>query len=216
MRAVALVVSVLLLVALLAGCGPTIYKTTEFEQYRQTHKSIAILPFVVSIDPNKLPKNITPEQVEAQKHEEAHALQQQLYMRFLEREKKGEYTVDFQDVDKTNALLAKAGISDSNMASLTKRELKEILGVDAILSGTIYRQKLASTGAAIATAVLFGFFAATNEVDVNVNIHDAATDELVWKYEHKAKGSVGDSPEKMAKSLMKSVSKTFPYKKPKA
>lgn len=202
--------------AIAIACGPTIYTSAEFEGYRQTHHLVAVLPFQVTIDPNKLPKEITPEMAKQTMHDEGLSFQHELYIRFLEKEKKGEYTVEFQDVDKTNALLLKADITDANIASLTKSELKSILGVDAIISGTIHREKLMSTGAAIVTGVLFGFFGNTNEVNVTLNIHDAATDELVWKYDHKASGSVGDSPEELAKSLMKNISKKFPYKKPKA
>ena len=146
--------------------------------------------------------------------EESVAFQQQLYMRFLERHKKGEYTVDFQDVDKTNALLTQAGITSKNLGSYTKEELRKILGVDALISGTIHRSQPMSTGTAIVVGVLFGAWGSTNKVDVAMNIHDAATGDLLWKYEHQASGSVGSSSEKLAASLMKNVSKKFPYKRP--
>lgn len=216
MKRFAFALLLLTALGLTLACGPTIYRSAEFDGYRETHHLVAVLPFQVSIDPNKLPKEITPEMAKQTMHDEGLAFQHELFLRFLEREKKGEYTVEFQDVDKTNALLLKSNITDANIATMTKSELQSILGVDAIISGTIHREKLMSTGAAIVTGVLFGFFGNTNEVNVTLNIHDAASDKLIWKYDHKASGSVGESPADLAKSLMKNVSKKFPYKKPKA
>jgi hypothetical protein len=196
------------------GCGPKIIEANNFEEYRQKHKSVAVLPFSVTIDPTKLPKDWTDKMVTEAQNDEGKSLQRQLYTRFKDRERKGEYSVEFQDIDKTTALLIKAGVNQQNLESFTKPELKEFLGVDAIISGSVYRSKPMSTGGAIVTGVLFGFWGSTNKVNVTLNIHDAATGDLVWTYEHKASGSVGSSPEDLSNSLMKSISKKFPYQLP--
>lgn len=205
----------ILIVGVLLGCGPKTYLTTDFDTYRQSHKLVAILPFRVSIDPKKLPKDVSLEMAKEAEKEEAYTFQQQLYLRFLEREQKGEYTVKFQDADDTNAKLGKAGIDSDNIVNYTKAELKEILGVDAMISGTIHRSRPMSTGAAIIVGLFSGIWGSTNKVDVAMNIHDGATGSLIWKYEHKASGSVGSSSQDLAKSLMKSISKKFPYKRKK-
>lgn len=202
-----------LAILLIAGCGPQIYTNQNFTQYQQAHQLAAILPFDVTIDPNKLPKNLTMEDKAKAEKDEGYGFQRQLYMQFLQRQQKGEYTIEFQDVDKTNALLAKAGVTYDSLFYMTKGDLKKILEVDAIIGGTIYREKLMSTGGAIAMGVLFGAWGNTNKVNIGLTIHDATTDELVWKYDHETSGSVGSSPEKMAKSLMKNISKKFPYKR---
>jgi hypothetical protein len=88
-----------------------------------------------------------------------------------------------------------------------------MLGVDAMISGTIRRSQPMSTGAAIAVGVLFGVSGETNRVDVNVNLHDGATGKLLWKYDHHESGALGSSSEGLAKSLMKGISKKFPYKR---
>ncbi len=215
MKRVAPLIALLGVLFLLVGCGPKTYTTPGFEQFRQNHRTVAILPFQVNIDPKKLPKDFTPEMAKESEREEAYNIQQQLYMRFLERQKKDEYTITFQDVDKTVALLGKKGITNANIAVYTKTELRDILGVDALISGSINRTRPMSTGTAIALGLLVGFWGNTNKVDVNLSIHDGASGDLMWKYEHKASGSVGSSSEELAKSLMKSISKKFPYKRPK-
>lgn len=199
------------------GCNtPKTYLAGGFENYQSAHRLVAILPFQVTIDPKKLPKDFSLEMAKEAEKDEAYNFQQQLYLRFLEKQEKGEYTVKFQDVDDTNARLGKAGINNENLANYTKAELKNILEVDALIAGTISRERPMSTGAAVVIGAIFGVWGSTNKVNVGLNIHDASTGDLVWKYEHEASGSVGSSSEELAKSLMKSISKKFPYKKPKA
>lgn len=207
---------VLLILLSFLSCGPTIYTAPNFEEFRKNHKTISILPFEVIIDPNKLPKDYDLDMKKNAEEAEAYNFQQELYMRFLEKYEKGEYTIKFQDIAKTNALLNKLNINNFNIKNYTKEELRMILSSDAIISGTIHRSKPMSTGTAIVLGVLFGAWGNTNEVNVSLDLHDGNTGELLWKYDHKASGSVGSSSEKLAESLMKGISKKFPYKNPKA
>ncbi len=173
---------------------------------------MAVLPFFVTVEVGKLPKNMDQATVDQMEKDESVTFQQQLYSMFLERQAKGEYTVEFQDVDETNALLARANVNYDNLSDYTKAEIGNILGVDAMISGNIRRSRPMSTGAAITTAILFGVAGNTNRVDVNVNLHDTADGKLLWKLDHSESGSLGSSSEGLAKSLMKKVSKKFPYK----
>jgi hypothetical protein len=208
--------TLLALLSLLAvvGCGPTIYVAPDFESYRQVHKTMAILPFQVVIDPNKLPKDYTLEMAADAEKAEGYLLQNQLYVRFLQKQAKNEYTVVFQDVAETVALLSKAGVGYAELSNYSMKELKDILGVDALLSGTVHRSRPMSTTTAVVLGALFGAWGNTNEVVATVSIYDGASAGLLWKYEHKASGSVGSSSEKLAESLMKNISKKFPYKRP--
>jgi len=206
----------LFLCMIVGGCtGPTIYTAKNFETYHNSHHIIAILPLQVSINPNKLPKDYTPEMSRKAEFEEGYNMQKELYTRFLVRQQKGEYTIEFQDIDKTNALLAKGNIKYEKLGEMTKEEICQILGTDAVISGSVYREKPMSTGLAVGLGVLFGTWGNTNKVNVTLSIHEAQKGDLVWKYDHEASGSVGSSSEKLAESLMKNVSKKFPYKVPK-
>jgi len=195
------------------GCAK-IYTTPDFDNYYQVHKSVAILPFKISYDESKLPKEMTPEMLAKAKEDEAYAFQNQLYVQFLERQaKKNLFTVDFQEVSQTNILLNQAGMKFDSLPLYTKKQIKDVLGVDALLSGTMRKEKPMSTGAAVALGVLFGVWGSTNQTFINMSIHDGETGKLLWNYDHEASGSVGSSPEKLAKSLISGVSKSFPYRK---
>lgn len=203
-----------LAVFVFVGCAqPTIYTKPEFSNVTKSHKKVAIMPFTVTIDSKNQSKEFTVEMAKKAEKDEGYLFQQQIYAQFLKQHSKGRYTVDFQDVEFTNSLLNKSGISYDNFMSYTKSDLARILGVDAVISGTIKRSKpMSGTGAAV-LGILVGYWGATNEVNVSLNLYDGNSSDLLWKYDHDAAGSVGSSPESLAKSLMKGISKDFPYKK---
>lgn len=205
LRVLALVVAA----AFLSACA-TVYTSQDFSRHQTRHKSVAILPFKVSIELKKLPDGVTAEQVRKSEFDEAYLFQKQLYNQLLVQYSKQRYTVEFQDIDRTNVLLERAGIKYENLSSSTKDEVAKILGVDSVISGQIKREKPMSTGAAIVSTLFLGF-GATNKVTVNMGIHDGATANLLWSYDHEVQGGLGSSAEGLAKSLMSSISKKFPY-----
>lgn len=212
MRKLAYALTVLIAITFI-GCAK-IYTAPDFDSYCQVHKTIAILPFKISYDQSKLPKEMTPEMLAKATEEEAYAFQTQLYVQFLDRQaKKNMFTVDFQDVSQSNILLNQAGIKFDSLSLYTKKQIKDVLGVDALLSGTMRKEKPMSTGAAVAIGVLLGVWGSTNKTFINMSIHDGESGKLIWNYDHEASGSVGSSPEQLAKSLISGVSKSFPYRK---
>ena len=198
---------------LLAGCvTPTVYTAPDFSTYQAEHKTVAILPYSVQIELKKLPEGTTEADIQRMEHDEGYLFQKVLYSQFLQGVSKDRYTVDFQDCDKTNTLLTRADIKQEDITRYTKDELATLLGVDALISGNIKREKPMGTGAAIASTLLIGI-GQTNQVHVNMAIHDGATGNLLWSYDHEVSGGLGSSPEGLAKSLMKKIAKKFPYEK---
>ncbi len=164
----------------------TIYTKPEFTTITDTHKSVAILPFIVNIDSKHQSKEFTLEVAKKSERDEALMFQQQIYSQFLKRQAQGKYTVEFQDADHTNTLLAQSGITYENISSYTKSDIAHKLGVDAVISGTIRRSKPISSGSAIALGVLFGTWGSTNRVDITINLHNGSNNDLLWKYDHQA------------------------------
>lgn len=201
----------LVLSLFLIACA-TVYTSQDFSQHQSRHKAVAILPFNVSIELKELPDGVTPEQLRESEFEEAYLFQRQLYNQLLVQYSKQRYTVEFQDIDRTNVLLERAGVEYGNLSSFTKDEIAKILGVDSVISGQIRRERPMSTGAAIVSTIFFGF-GATNKVNVNMAIHDGASAQLIWSYDHEVQGGLGSSAEALAKSLMTSISRKFPYEK---
>jgi hypothetical protein len=205
-----------LAVLVFVGCAePTIYTKPEFSDVTKSHKKVAVLPFAVTIDSKNQSKDFTVEMARKAEKDEGYLFQQQIYTQFLKQQAKGRYTVEFQDVEYTNTVLNKRNITYDNVSTYTKSDLARMLEVDSVISGTIKRTKpMSGTGAAV-LGLLVGYWGATNEVNVSLNLYDGKSNDLLWKYDHVASGSVGSSPEGLAKSLMKGISKDFPYQKDK-
>ena len=192
------------------SCGPTIYKAGNFEASQAKIKTLAIIPFNTSIDSKRLPKNITIETLKQSEEKTGYDVQNNVYTYFLQRNK--DYSIEFQDVDRTNAILRKNNLTYEDISLKDRAELCQLLGVDGVVTGKISMSKPMSEGAAVAVGVLFGAWGATNKTDVTISVHDKEA-KLQWKYDYQASGSVGSSSESLAKSLMKNASKKFPYKR---
>lgn len=197
---------------LLFSCGPKIYKSSEFDAAFAKHKTVAILPAEVTtqLRPNQ-EKKLTAEQIQEMTEKTGYDIQDKMYSWFLRRSEKFHYTVTFQDVTRTNALLKDAAISYKDLPSKDRAELAKILQVDAIIQDKARMDKPMSEGAAIAVGLLVGMWGATNKVETTINIHDGKNGHLLWKYDYEAAGSVGSSTTKLVDALMRNASKKFPY-----
>ncbi len=191
------------------GACATVYRSPQFHEIRPTHRVVALLPFDVSISSTRLPKGMTVEMLREMEKDEGFGTQALFYSRFLK--KSADFTVAFQDVDKTNAILAKNKIDFANLRTYAKEDLARLLDVDAVISGKIQREKPMSEAAAVALGVLLGFWGPTNKVNVDLTIHDGASGELFWKYSHQLEGSVGSSSEQLVKAFTRKIARNFPY-----
>jgi hypothetical protein len=206
------VLQTLALAFVLMSCGPKIYKSSAFDSALTKHKTVAILPADVStrLRPNEA-KKVSVEQIADMNEKTGFSIQDKMYSWFLRRSDKYQYTVTFQDVTRTNALLKQAGITYSNLSTKDRTELAQLLGVDAVLQNRTSLDKPMSDGAAVAVGVIFGVWGNTNSAQTTINIHDGKSGDLLWKYDYEASGSVGSSADKLVNALMRNASKKFPY-----
>ncbi len=202
----------LVTVVTLVSCGPTIYKSGKMNSAIATHKTVAILPASITMQlrPNEM-KKMTADQIDDLTSKTGYDVQEQMHSWFLNRSVKRNYTVGFQDILKTNAILKEQGITYRDLASTDAVNLAKLLGVDAVITTRMTMDKPMSTGAAVAVAVLVGFYGTTNNVVTNLAIRDGQDGEVLWKYDYNAAGSVGSSTSNLVKALMRNASKKFPY-----
>jgi hypothetical protein len=198
----------------IAGCAPTIYKTKDFTSKTVNHKIVAILPadVIIQLRPKEM-KNTSAEQLIRLEEQTGTSIQDRMYSWFLKRSDKFKYTVSFQDISRTNALLLQAGLDYEHIKTKTKDELARLLEVDAVISTKAIMEKPMSDGAAIVVGVLIGSWGSTNQVQTSISINEATKGELVWKYDYVASGSVGSSPDRLVNDLMRNASRKFPYNK---
>lgn len=190
-----------------------IYTHPQFSTLSKEHKELAIIPFKVTIQYKKLPKDVTVEQMHQQELQDGKSVQSALHTYFLKNSSSDGVTVRFQDPNKTNALLAKAGIDEKNIHMQTTEDLARILGTDAIISGQFITDKPMSEGAAVAMYLLVGFAGPTNSGKTSISINDAKTSELLWKYDKTLSRSFGSDSNTIINTIMRKAGRQFPYAK---
>ena len=189
---------------LLQSCAKVFY-TPDARTLASTHKIIAIVPPKVSIAARR--KVDGAALIEQQKTESIN-FQREMYSWMLKRKMQGTIFVDIQDVETTNAKLAAAGFQDTKL--LTPADLSKVLNVDGVLTSNYSLSKPMSEGAAIAMAVLVGWWAPTNEAVASLSIHDGGSEKMIWNFDHKMSSSLG-SPAKLVDELMRQASRKMPY-----
>jgi len=204
--------ALVLVASLLTACGPSIYLAQDFRSYAPKHKRVAILPAAVTMQlrPNQA-KHTTADQQSAMEQQSGVNFQENIYSWLLRRSQQRGYTVEFQDVTQTNALLRQNNITYKEMRSHSAQELAKILGVDAVLTTNVRTTKPMSDGAAVAVGLIAGAWGATNQANITVNINESDAGKLLWKYDYVAAGSVFSSTENIVDALMRNASKKFPY-----
>lgn len=187
-----------------------LYQHPEFDQKTADHKIIAILPFEASVNlrPKQM-KKMTKEQLLELEKSEGHSIQTAMYSWFLKRKKRGDLHLDLQDPKRTNALLLKAEMTDLKL--YTSDEIAQLLGVDAVISGTFETDKPMSDGASIALGLLVGFWGTTNSAVINMSVNDATDGELLWNYNKKVRGSLGSDNDALINTLMRKASRRLGY-----
>ena len=186
-----------------------VYEAPNLTAIVNTHKTVAILPFEAKITYRKQPKNFNLEANQEQERTMSRNIQSSMYT-FLLR-KRDNYIVTFQDVEKTNTLLKKAGMLDK-LDEFTKDEIAKALNVDAVLGGSFETEQTKSEAGAIASAVLFGGFGGkTGTGTLTLVVNDASDGELLWRFFKTMDDSIMSSTDDLIERMMRKVSRNFPY-----
>lgn len=121
-----------------------VFKSHDFEQKTQDHKTVAILPFKM-IYTGKTDEQLSKEDVLWQSERESEAFQLSYYKSVLQStgsDKAHRLRVNIQSINTTMALLDENNISIPDSWNASAPNLAKILGVDAVVRGTITKEKL--------------------------------------------------------------------------
>lgn len=199
----------LLFVGMVGYSQKQIFESPQLDTAVKQHKMVAILPFNVKITYKKQPKNFSADANKEQEIKMSKSIQSSMYT-FLLR-KKDNYTVAFQDVEKTNVLLKKAGVSEK-LDEMTKDEIAKILGVDAVIGGSFEQEQTKSEAGAIATAIVFGGFGGkTGSGTLTMTVNNGKDGELLWRFFKTMDDNITTSTDDIVEHMMRKVSRNFPY-----
>lgn len=187
------------------------YSSPKLKEEIAKHKIVAILPFEASITYKRPPKNYDAAANHNEELATAKNLQQSMYTYLLRKADK--YSVSFQDVDRTNALLKSKGVYDK-MDIMTQDSIAKILGVDAVIKCSYSYEKTASEAGAIAKTVLFGGIGGkTGSGGLTMQLYNANGGDLLWRFYKAMDDNVMASTDQLMERMMKKVSRNFPYEK---
>ncbi|TFF38430.1 hypothetical protein [Mucilaginibacter psychrotolerans] len=186
-----------------------IYESPKLKDAIKTHKLVAILPFKVTISYKRPPKNFDAAANHDQELKLGKSIQSSMYTYLLR--KADNYSVSFQDIEKTMVLLNRAKYTDS-LEIHTKDEIAKVLGVDAVIFGTYEQETTKSEAGAIVTTALFGF-SKTGEGSITMQIANGSDGELLWRYNKKMNEGLLTSTDDVIERQMRKISRNFPYSK---
>jgi hypothetical protein len=198
------------------ACAQTkeIYTHPQFDSLAKDHSILAILPFDVTINlKHKQKEKLKDGELENLQKKEGEGVQSAIQTYFLEQKTKKIFKLKFQDISKTNALLAKSNWTIDSMKAKTREEICFLLGVDGIISGTLFTDKPMSEAGSLALAFLSDgwLWGPTNSGKCTINIHETKAGELLWKYEKTLSRSLGSDINSVINAMMRKASKKFPY-----
>ena len=190
-----------------------IYQSEKFESLSKNHKTLAIIPFLATLKLDD-EKSFSQSQLETLEEQEGYAVQDALETYFLKRKKRKRFTVEFQDIKNTNAILAQNNITIKNIDIYTTKELCAILGVDGIISGNLTLRALISKGIPEDTFDFFSIFRGKSDYGrIAIKISDGKTGKLLWKYEKTITRKSGKNTQAIIEAMMRKMTRKFPYDK---
>lgn len=201
-------ISFLILTNLALQAQKNIYESDQFDELSNKHEVLAILPFITHLD---LKVNRTREELKALERKEGLAVQNALETYFSKRKKKKKFSVDFQNIHNTNAILAQNNISYDNIDIYTPKQLSEILGVDGIINGNLDLNVLLSTGVPTEFSIIDYFLGKANYGRIGIKISDGEKGKLLWKYEQEINKKSGKNTADMIDRMMILAARKFPY-----
>ena len=188
-----------------------VYSSPKIRTEIPTHKTVAILPFTATISYRRTPKNFDEAANKAEQSTMATNLQQGMYTYLLRKTE--DYTVSFQDVERTNALLKQKGLYD-RLNEVPQDSICKALGVDAVVKCSFTYEKTGSEGGAIVKGVLFGSsFAKTGSGSLTMQVYNGKDGDLLWRFYKEMNEDITSSANEVMERMMRKVARNFPYAK---
>ena len=214
----------LLFAALLFTACNRFYKNPDFEAKTQDHRTIALLPFQITIT-GRLPKDLTPENRKKIEEAESVAFQRSFYSQIHIVGARGsrQLSVVVQPTEKTNQILADNGIGTVESWDQDPQKLAELLGVDAVVRCKAIKQRylsdLESIGVQVGTTILksvfglgyFGWAGRTNDVEVMTNIIDATDGDNLFSGRDEVSVDWSRPANEAVEQINRRIARRFPY-----
>ncbi|RYY18271.1 MAG: hypothetical protein EOO36_08590 [Cytophagaceae bacterium] len=201
------------------------------------HHTVAVLPFEVSVDGLRLhylryyigidSTAATQQHLSAEQQQEArqaaYQMQALVHRQLLKKQPRHGYRVQFQALAETNRRLQAAGITYENLTSQPMDQMRQVLGVDALLSGQVLLYQSVPKGLGLAIRILSSeqlllpnqpSALAPSQTTASLAVFDCRGDRLAWRYDFARTGPNALKPARLAPRLVRAALPTFPYCQP--
>lgn len=183
------------------------YKHPDFKKLAKSHKKIAVLPWKFRTELRDVDmKDITQEDIEEMQKIDGQMFQNNVYEFFIKKE----LSVEVQDVNETNKILAENGIDANSIGDYKHKDLAAMLDVDAMVSGNFKTKAPMSEEASVAIEVLSlgALSKKAHEASGVMRITDRNGTQL-WRYS--IKKSTNLHAKSMITNIMKKSARNIPY-----
>lgn len=175
------------------------------------HKTVAILPFNATISFKRMPKNFDAEANKREEQTLSTQMQSGMYTYLLR--KANDFTVTFQDIERTNILLKQKGLYDK-LNETTQDSICKALGVDAVIKCNYAYEKTGSeAGALVKTLVIGAGTGKTGTGSLTMQINNGKDGELLWRFYKEMNEDVMGSANQVMERMMRKVARNFPYER---
>lgn len=187
-----------------------VFSSPNLDREKAKMRTVAILPFNVTVSYKKLPKNMTLDMVKDEEEKARPEYQTGMYTYLLRKADK--FSVTFQDPNRTNALLKKAGFYKKDELDIVLADsLCAMLGVDGILKCDWNYGKTSSEAGALAKAVIFGAAATTGSGALTLSLYGKNDGELLWRFFKEMNEGVFQDANDTMERMMRKVGRNFPF-----
>ena len=185
---------------LLFGCGKP-YVAKDFEStYKPRASLLAIVPL----------SNLS---TEPEGERAGEVIREEIYSEMTRHAE--DYTVEIQDIAETDRILSRHNLSTEEAARLPGGELCRLLGVDAVMKGSIFKYLSRGILEQAAEKAVFDTVTSGSEIKARLAIYDAQDGELVWQQDFEPKKAEPNSIDQLRKDVAWSAARSFPYRKKK-
>ena len=196
-----------------AAAQTQLYELQGFRELALTHTTIAILPFKGAAFVSPL-QSMMQDDADIRREADLRGLEMQATLEswFLKRSERGKFIVQVQPTTETNAILNDNDVTLDNLTERTPQEVAKLLGVDAIVTGTVQARQPSMLMAAAVSWMTRGDSHVNSYAMLDLEVYDTEYGELQCNYRKRILRSplVGES--RLMHILARKTSRRIAYK----
>ncbi|MFN0212664.1 MAG: hypothetical protein ACKVT2_00290 [Saprospiraceae bacterium] len=222
------ILGLLFLLVFTTNCTRKYFKASDIDEKTAPHKMVAILPFEVEMQ-GRMPKNWDEQKKKEVLESESEMFQRSLINRILRssNNRRGNFKVSFQAIDKTRAVLIENGYNHESMKNKDPQELAKLLGVDAVFKVKLRKHRYLSDAASFGISkgieilqstgnlpgIIPGQATRTNDINIDGSLINAENGEVLYSFSDRCGAHWNRPPEYIVEQVNRRIARRFPYRK---